>query len=385
MSLGPNSTGPTSSFVLCTRFRMSTFMLIKAYYYYNYYVRCRRIIPLSEEFSLCVLLGTGVPSRDMAVTSSPPVLRRGRSVGQRSGRPPLESQATVSGVSPVPSPYRTTTAGGATTTSTTGRESPVSRATSLDTRSRSPSPHAGAPPHANAPIEYYGTAKLTDRSRSPSPTPSLPVELERRPRPRPPPQKPTALDLPLSGRRRVGGVGGRGVEDRMPHVLPSPTVPPPPHRSPGSINFPRLSPSPSHAPWDLASPTSPGSSPLLPRSASSQLIGHAHRGEVGGTWAGHGAARQQRYPSQQALPLRPEPRYHQPQRPIRAEDLGVVHRAAAPGTGTLPPHSFRLEPVVGGAGAVPRPTHWGRDSGSPRDVDDVDEEKASDSEDEDWC
>jgi len=221
---------------------------------------------------MCCTAGLARDAVAAVTSSSPPELHRGRSVGQRSGRPPLESQATVSGVSPVPSPYR---AGAAPP----GRDSPISRATSLDTRSRSPSPHAGVPPPGSAAVEYYGTAKLTDRSRSPSPTPSLPVELERRPRPRPPPQKPTALDLPLSGRRRAGGV--RGLEDRMPHVLPSPTVPPPPHRSPGSINFPRLSPSPSHAPWD---PASPGSSPLLPRSASSQLIGHAPTREVGGAW-----------------------------------------------------------------------------------------------------
>jgi len=318
------------------------------------------------------------PTRDVAtaVTSSPPVLRRGRSVGQRSGRPPLESQPTVTGVSPVPTPYNAAAAAVAT-----GRESPISRATSLDTRSRSPSPHAGIPPAGSAAVEYYGTAKLTDRSRSPSPTPSLPVELERRPRPRLPPQKPTALNLPQPSRRRPGEVGG--VVDRMPHVLPSPTVPPPPHRSPGSINFPRLSPSPSHAPWDPASPSgSPGSSPLLPRSASSQLIGHVHTGEVGGTWAGHRAARQQRYPSQQALPLRPEPRYQQSHRPLRADDLGLVHLPT--GTSTLP-HSFHPEPSVGGGmGAVPRPLHWARDSASPRDVDEEDE-KNSDSEDEDWC
>ena len=322
--------------------------------------------------SVCCTTGA---TRDIApaVTSSPPVLRRGRSVGQRSGRPPLESQPTVTGVSPVPSPYRTAGV-------TTGRESPVSRATSLDTRSRSPSPHAGVPHPGFAAVEYYGTAKLTDRSRSPSPTPSLPVELERRPRPRPTPQKPTALDLPQSGRRRVGGAGG--LEDRMPHVLPSPTVPPPPHRSPGSINFPRLSPSPSHAPWDAASPgATPDSSPLLPRSASSQLIGHAPTREVGGAWAEHKAARQQRYPSQQVLPLRPEPRYQQSHRPLRADDLVLAHLPS--GTNTLP-HSFRPESGVGGTGAVPRPSHWVRDTASPRDVDE-DDEKNSESEDEDWC
>jgi len=307
------------------------------------------------------------------MTSSPPVLRRGRSVDQRSGRPPLESQPTVTGVSPVPSPYRAVVVA-------TGRESPVSRATSLDTRSRSPSPHAGVPPSGSAAVEYYGTSKLTDRSRSPSPTPSLPVELERRPRPRPPPQKPTALHLPQSGRRRVGVVAD--LPDRMPHVLPSPTVPPPPHRSPGSINFPRLSPSPSHAPWDTASPSgSLGSSPLLPRSASSQLIGHARTWEVGGAWAGQGAARQQRYPSQQALPLRSDPHYHQSHRPLRTDELGLVHLPS--GTVTLP-HSFRAEPCVGGAGAVPRPSHWSRDTASPQDVDE-DDEKNTDSEDEDWC
>ena len=57
--------------------------------------------------------------------------------------------------------------------------------------------------------------------------------------------------------------------------------------------------------------------------------------------------------------------------------MGLVHLPAVP-------QAFRPEPGVGGARAVPRPSHWPCDSASPRDVDD-DDEKNSESEDEDWC
>lgn len=84
--------------------------------------------------------------------------------------------------------------------------------------------------------EYYGSANLTDRSRSPSPTLGA-APRSKRPQRRLPatPQKPSSLNLP------------KRHDDRMPHVIPSPTVPQP-HKSPGSINFPKLSASPTHLP-----------------------------------------------------------------------------------------------------------------------------------------
>ena len=98
-------------------------------------------------------------------------------------------------------------------------------------------------------MEYYGSANLTDRSRSPSPTgdkqqlpsrsaaPGGPGGPGRPPRRLPAtPQKPSSLNL-TKGRR----------QDHMPRVIPSPTIPQP-HKSPGSINFPRLAASPTHAP-----------------------------------------------------------------------------------------------------------------------------------------
>ena len=61
--------------------------------------------------------------------------------------------------------------------------------------------------------------------------------------------------------------------------------------------------------------------------------------------------------------------------------MGLVHLPS--GAGTLP-HSFRTDSGVGGVGAVQRPSHWAQDTASPRDVDE-DDEKNSESEDEDWC
>ncbi|XP_064650227.1 voltage-dependent calcium channel type A subunit alpha-1-like isoform X7 [Lineus longissimus] len=161
-----------------------------------------------------------------------PRLSRGRSRSRT--RPPLQQQRQVIG-SPNPSPIP----------SRSGSREPLYRATSLETRSRSPSPHPTPTP---TPLhEYYGTANLTDRSRSPSPSSSPPKRPGRRLPPTP--NKPTTLNLPPK------------KDDNMPHVIPSPTIPQS-HRSPDSINFPKLSASPTHVP-KLAMPTPPRKSHSL--------------------------------------------------------------------------------------------------------------------------
>lgn len=124
------------------------------------------------------------------------------------------------------------------------------KTTSLEARSRSPSPNRQTTQRQASPPEYYGTANLTDRSRSPSP------ELSgaggrwdgtgggghRGPRRPGPPRKPNVLNL--TKRRSHGS---------MPQVLPSPTVPHI-HKSPGNINFPRLNASPTRFPVAISSP-----------------------------------------------------------------------------------------------------------------------------------
>ena len=124
---------------------------------------------------------------------------------------------------------------------------PLYRTTSLETRSRTPSPHQTQTP--TPAHEYYGSANLTDRSRSPSPTPGHGTRgapsaagAPKRPGRKLPatPQKPSTLNLDRSGKQ------ARKAEN-FPHVLPSPTIPAP-HKSPGSINFPKLNASPSHLP-----------------------------------------------------------------------------------------------------------------------------------------
>ncbi|XP_074655928.1 voltage-dependent calcium channel type A subunit alpha-1-like [Tubulanus polymorphus] len=171
-----------------------------------------------------------------------PRLSRGRSRSRN--RPPLQQQRQVIG-SPNPSPA----------VSRSGSREPLYRATSLETRSRSPSPCASP---TDTPIhEYYGSSNLTDRSRSPSPSMSPP---KRAPRRLPPtPNKPTTLNLPV-----------KRQDEKMPHVVPSPTIPQS-HRSPGSINFPRLNASPTHLP-KLAVPIPPrkcrSSSPGRPMAIS---------------------------------------------------------------------------------------------------------------------
>ena len=150
--------------------------------------------------------------------------------------------------------------------SRTASREPLYRSTSLETRSRSPSPRtvrrAGREQQGDG-VEYYGGVNLTDRSRTPSPASTATSERATLPLGRKLPMSPNTSNLPQGGRRLPNlpqkpstlnippnppplGMGRR--TDNMPHVLPSPTLPEQPHRSPGSINFPRLNPSPTHYP-----------------------------------------------------------------------------------------------------------------------------------------
>ncbi|CAI9738066.1 voltage-dependent calcium channel type A subunit alpha-1-like isoform X9 [Octopus vulgaris] len=154
----------------------------------------------------------------LSVPTSPQM--RGRSRGRH--RPPLQQQGQILG-SPLPSP-------------TARRKEPTFyRSTSLENRSRSPSPNLTPTPMLHQ-HEYYGSANLTDRSRSPSPGPTV-TQPRKATRKLPAvPSKPSTLNLAQTRPR-----------DNMPRVMPSPTVPQP-SKSPGSINFPRLNASPTHIP-----------------------------------------------------------------------------------------------------------------------------------------
>nr|BAA13136.2 voltage-dependent calcium channel [Heterololigo bleekeri] len=158
----------------------------------------------------------GKPDDSLSVPTSPQM--RGRSRGRH--RPPLQQQGQVMG-SPLPGP-------------TSRRKEPTFyRSTSLENRSRSPSPNL-TPTSTLHQHEYYGSAGLTDRSRSPSPTMTPPRKATRKlPAV---PSKPSTLNLAQTRPR-----------ENMPRVMPSPTVPQP-SKSPGSINFPRLNASPTHIP-----------------------------------------------------------------------------------------------------------------------------------------
>lgn len=192
----------------------------------------------------------------VSLSSSPQMRGRSRT---RSSRPPLQSQSPVLG-SPLPSPgimHRR------------GRDDHgFYRSTSLETRSRTPSPNTSQSPSQQ---EYYGSTNLIDRSRSPSPSPaqSPPKRTPRKlpavpfvPTTPPPGMGPGHVAVPV-GR---GGIGAGVVvgaspamkpaslnlsqpklKETMPRVMPSPTLPQPP-RSPSSINFPRLSASPTRLP-----------------------------------------------------------------------------------------------------------------------------------------
>ncbi|ELU14543.1 hypothetical protein CAPTEDRAFT_199497 [Capitella teleta] len=192
---------------------------------------------------------SGKPEDGLNIPGSP---QRGRSRSR--GRPPLTQQNQVGSPQPSPSPSRSNS-----------RE-PLYRATSLETRSRTPSPKRAMALDQHA--EYYGSSNLTDRSRSPSPGSVTSIRAERaasaaaaaaaaaakkqsgRKLPQTP-QKPSTLNLEAGRGPSAGASGGGGLksrtEDRMPHVLPSPTIPQP-HKSPGSINFPKLNASPTHFP-----------------------------------------------------------------------------------------------------------------------------------------
>ncbi len=127
---------------------------------------------------------------------------------------------------------------GSPNTSRSNSRDPLYRSTSLETRSRSPSPNPTPTPSY---LEYYGSANLTDRSRSPSPSSSGVISQPAARQGRissNTPQKPSSLNIPLQKGTKSG--------NNMPHVLPSPTIPQP-HKSPGSINFPKLNASPTHA------------------------------------------------------------------------------------------------------------------------------------------
>lgn len=165
---------------------------------------------------------TGFKTEESFSLPNSPQQRKSRSIR----RPPLQMQSNVVG-SPLPSPQPLRK-----------RDSAFYRSTSLETRSRSPSPSTTTPSQTPQ-TEYYGTANLTDRSRSPSPV-STPPKKQGRKLPSVPFQpalKPSTLNLSTPKLK----------DKNLPRVMPSPTIPQPP-RSPGNINFPRLNLSPTHAP-----------------------------------------------------------------------------------------------------------------------------------------
>ena len=144
---------------------------------------------------------------------------RGRSRTRR--RPPLQSQQKV--MSPLQSRNNS-------------RE-PLYRTTSLETRSRTPSPHGVTSP-TQSQLEYYGSVNLTDRSRSPSPDTARKTKAANKTRGTRKlpaiPQKPHTLNLPK--KHLESGA--------MPQMLPSPTM----TKSASCINFPQLNASPTHRP-----------------------------------------------------------------------------------------------------------------------------------------
>lgn len=119
--------------------------------------------------------------------------------------------------------------------------SEIYRSTSLETRSRTPSPNPT--PSSTPKNEYYGGSNLTDRSRSPSPVGS-PVNT---------PPKRSVRKLPIvpgvvqATKPSSLNLAQPKLKENMPRVMPSPTIPQP-SKSPGSINFPRLNASPTHKP-----------------------------------------------------------------------------------------------------------------------------------------
>jgi len=114
------------------------------------------------------------------------------------------------------------------------------------------------------------------------------------------PQKPLALNL------NSAGVVPRRIDDRMPHVLPSPTIPPLAHKSPGSINFPRLNASPSHGPyssaeWNDRRESDDRSNQGFSRSVSSHQLSKAEIGQYASR-SEIGCPDRERFPSQVFYP-----------------------------------------------------------------------------------
>ena len=113
--------------------------------------------------------------------------------------------------------------------------------------------------------EYFGSANLSGRSRTPSPSPSPPNldstrKFVARKLPTTPARKPSQLNL----------IPRQASEDHMPHILPSPSLPP----DSIAVNFPALDPSPSHCPIHS---DRINSAPHfdLPRCASSHQLEHS--------------------------------------------------------------------------------------------------------------
>ena len=287
------------------------------------------------------------------IPTSPPSRGRSRT------RPPLTPQRQVCG-SPLPSP----------TPSRSNSREPLYRTTSLETRSRSPSPHPTPTP---TPMhEYYGSANLTDRSRSPSPTSASGASGSgttgskgKRPVRRLPatPQKPSSLNLPE--RRDV----------QMPHVIPSPTIPQP-HKSPGSINFPRLNASPTHRSMNIPAregPASRGPRPLYSPTERNDLNQPGSTTSSRETLPGARGRepREPRYAAQIMNNGRPDPRYAENRyRDGRYDDGGRPGQRA----GTLP-NGFKPGP----SGPMRPDARGGGRSKSPPKA------PNSDSDDEDWC
>nr|AAO83841.1 voltage-dependent non-L-type calcium channel alpha-1 subunit isoform A [Lymnaea stagnalis] len=200
--------------------------------------------------------------KEDSITSSSPTFR-GRS-RQRS-RPPLQAQSPVLG-SPLPSPAHPRVRGGG--------DSGFYRSTSLETRSRSPSPNLTASPPPRS-----GSTSLVQRSRSPSPSlvaasPPMTSSAHRRLPVAPSstsssgsgvttmsPAKPVSLNL--SEPRYRDNIA---IKD----TLPVRGAPSPPGR--GNINFPRLNASPTRVP-KLNIPVSSTSG----IAAASPLPPHHHR------------------------------------------------------------------------------------------------------------
>ncbi len=315
---------------------------------------------------------------------------------QRQVRPPLTSQGHIVGGSPLPSP----------TPSRSNSREPLYRTTSLETRSRTPSPENVPTPTPG--LEYYGSANLTDRSRSPSP--SSTAETSRGGKARPArrlpatPQKPSTLNLKATNTLPT-------PQQNMPHVIPSPTIPQP-HKSPGSINFPRLSASPTHrniqphhhqqhrggppppeppgrgmrafSPTDTNDLNMPGAGrPGLPRQSSRDRP-HPH--------PDHDRGPPPRYPGQILNNTRPEAMYTDRERDNRfrenrLEAEGTTGLQGRPAVGGIIGGGARPTPIVPngykpGQGRRPERPPGGRSSA---DIISAPGASDSDDDDEDWC